>query len=197
MNQRTAQIDRTRQAILDAAIDTYLGEADPSELTMQNIADAAGVSHRTLYRYFPSRQELTNAIGKEMDRRTIEGGVWTEVTSFEVWTSGIEDVVAFGAAHREQLRRTLTLSLATGEYRTDRDEMYWELFQERFPHLDERTAREAFLCIRALLSAANVILMGERFDLSPDDLAPVIDFGVHALVEHITALDAAAAEASS
>jgi AcrR family transcriptional regulator len=197
MNQRASQIDRTRNAILDAAIDAYLGETDPSELTMQAIADAAGVSHRTLYRYFPSRRELVNAIGKEIDAQLAETGGWVEVDAFDTWISAVERAMAFGAIHREQLRRSLVLAVTSGDHRTDRDEMYWQLFQDRFPHLDEQTARQAFLCIRTLLSASNVILMGERFDLSPEELAPVIDFGVEALIGRVAELDGATTRASS
>ncbi len=63
MAERTNQVDRTRKAILDAATEIVFGTASPEEFTMQNVADAAGVSHRTLYRYFPSRAELINAVG--------------------------------------------------------------------------------------------------------------------------------------
>jgi AcrR family transcriptional regulator len=196
MNQRIAQIDRTRQAILEAAIDAYLSESDPTDLTMQAIADAAGVSHRTLYRHFSSRQALINAIGQAVDQRLVDTGTWNEITSFEAWTSRVDDVVAFGAAHRDQLRRGLALAIATGDHRTDRDEMYWEYFRERFPHLDDETARQSFVCLRSLLSAINVILVGERFDLSPDELAPAIGFGVETLLARITALDLAAREES-
>jgi AcrR family transcriptional regulator len=197
MNQRTAQIDRTRQAILEAAIDAYLSESDPTDLTMQTIADAAGVSHRTLYRHFSNRRELVNAIGRAVDQRLVDSGLWSEITSFEAWISGVDEVVAFGAAHRDQLRRGLALAVSTGDHRTDRDEMYWEFFRERFPHLDEESARQSFVCLRSLLSAVNVILMGERFDLSPDELAPAIGFGVETLIGRITEMDRAAAEASS
>jgi AcrR family transcriptional regulator len=197
MNQRVAQIDRTRQAILEAATDLYLSESDPTALTMQAIADAAGVSHRTLYRHFSSRQELINAIGQAVDQRLVDSGLWNEVTSFETWIGGVDEVVAFGAAHRDQLRRGLAIAIATGDHRTDRDEMYWDFFRARFPHLDDETARQSFVCVRSLLSAINVILMGERFDVAPDELAPTIGFGVQALLDRIAALDEAAQEASS
>lgn len=197
MNQRATQIDRTRNAILEAAIDAFLGETDPADLTMQALADAAGVSHRTLYRHFPSRKELVNAVGKEVDRKAAESGAWKEIESFDSWTQGVEQTVAFGAAHREQLRRSLAMSIATGEFRTDRDERYWDLFRERFPHLDDETARRAFLCIRTLLSASNVILMAERFGLAPDEMTPVIEFGVDTLLDRVAQMDESVEGASS
>ena len=48
---------------MEAASDFVFGTANPEEVTMQNVADAAGVPHRTVARYFSSRRELINSIG--------------------------------------------------------------------------------------------------------------------------------------
>lgn len=196
MNQRTAQIDRTRQAILDAALEAYLNSSDPSSLTMQALADSAGVSHRTLYRHFPSRNELVNEIGKLVDQRAAEEGGWQDPATFDEWVDGIEASMAFGAAHREQLRQGMIFGLGEGAYRTDRDEMYWGYFRERFPNLDDDTARQAFVCLRALHSSSNVVWLGERLDMSAEDLIPAVRFGVEVLIERIAEMDERAGEAS-
>jgi AcrR family transcriptional regulator len=53
--------DLTRQAILDAAVDLLETEG-MVELTMRAVARCAGMSERTLFRYFATRDELFDAI---------------------------------------------------------------------------------------------------------------------------------------
>ena len=195
MNQRTHQLDRTRKAILEAVTEMLIGSADPKEFTMQNVADAAGVSHRTLYRHFGSRQELINAVGAEYDARLAFSRDPLALRSFETWLADVGDIMAFGAANRDVLRRGLTASVATGVWRTDRDAGYWKLFRERFPRLDEATAREDFAALRHLLWATNAVLIGERFGLEAPRVAAGIERAARALVADITERDAAAAAA--
>src|SRR5262245_56007976 len=52
---------RARTAIIEAAADVLAREGNAS---MNQVARVAGVSRATLYRYFPSRDELINALGK-------------------------------------------------------------------------------------------------------------------------------------
>lgn len=191
MSPRTEQLERTRSDILEAAIDLLTSDVDPNELTMQSVADRAGVSHRTLYRHFADRQELIDAAARLWeDRLGVEG---PEVSDFGEWLAAIPVIVAFGDGHRDMLRRGTLLGVATGVWRSDRDARYWQMFRERFPHLDEETARQDFAMLRHCLGAANVLTVGERFGLSPEDLAIATRRTVDVLVAAISARDQAAA----
>lgn len=53
----------TRDRILDAARDLIL-QQHAAALTVAEIARAAGVSHRTVYRYFPTKEELIHAVAE-------------------------------------------------------------------------------------------------------------------------------------
>ncbi len=193
MNQRTQQIDRTRNAIIEAATDIVMNAVDPTEFTMQNVADAAGVSHRTLYRHFASREELINAVGAAIDTDLAYSKDPLTLGSFEAWLAGVAGTVAFGAANRDMMRRALSLGITTGQWRTDRDASYWELFRERFPHLGEGEAREDFAVLRHVLGASNAVLIGERFELEPVRTAAGIERAARALVANIAERNAAAA----
>jgi len=185
MNQRVNQLDRTRTAIIEAASEAIFGETDPGSLTMQALADAAGVSHRTLYRHFSSRKELINAVGARIDEDMADDVPAAVTDSFEAWVSQIAQVIAFGATHRETLRRGLVVGIAGSEFRSDRDDAYWSHFRDRFPNLGDVEARQDFVALRHLLGASNVILMGERFGLSPEQLVPVIERSVATLLADI------------
>jgi len=192
--KRTNQIDRTRQAILEAATEIVFGTASPEDFTMQNVADAAGVSHRTLYRYFPSRADLINGVGAAYDERLEESTPVNIVMSFDDWVGGVDQIIGFGSVHRETLTRALALTVVSGEFRTDRDDGYWGLFREEFPNLDVETAREDFAVLRHVLGAVNAILIGQRFDLETQQVADGVRRAVDALVADIRHRDDAAAE---
>lgn len=52
-NRREANKARTRDAVVRAATELLLTE-DPDKLTAEKVADAAGISRRTFFNYFPS-----------------------------------------------------------------------------------------------------------------------------------------------
>lgn len=53
---------RTRQALVDAALRIYARKG-VGELTLNELADEAGVSHGTIYNYFRTREEVLEAVG--------------------------------------------------------------------------------------------------------------------------------------
>jgi len=60
---REQHAEATRERIL-AAVAGLLERGDAEELTMPGVADAAGISLRTVYRYYPTREELLEAAGR-------------------------------------------------------------------------------------------------------------------------------------
>lgn len=64
-NERTASQEETRNALLDAA-ERLLGQFGYRRINVEDIATEAGLSRRTFYLYFSSKEEITLATG---DRR--------------------------------------------------------------------------------------------------------------------------------
>lgn len=58
---RAEQAAATRDRILDATVDLLQG-ADPGAFGMQEVADQAGVSVRTVYRAFPTKDDLLGGV---------------------------------------------------------------------------------------------------------------------------------------
>jgi AcrR family transcriptional regulator len=63
MNLRAQHAMATRERILGAVAD-LLEHGDAEELTVPAVAEASGVSLRTIYRYYPTREELLEAAGR-------------------------------------------------------------------------------------------------------------------------------------
>ena len=187
--KRTNQVDRTRTAIIEAAGEMLFGTSQPEDFTMQNVADAAGVSHRTLYRHFESREALINAVGKSYDA-DMAGSVPADILeSFQTWTDAVDGIVKFGRLHHDVLRKVTAFSVINGEWRSDRDEAYWRMFRAEFPHLDEAEARQDFAVFRHVLGAASAVMIGERFELEPDEVTAAMSRGVWALMADIRRRD--------
>src|SRR3954471_21443789 len=60
---REQHAQATRERIL-AAVADLLEEEELDELTMPAVAETSGVSLRTIYRYYPTREELLEAAGR-------------------------------------------------------------------------------------------------------------------------------------
>jgi AcrR family transcriptional regulator len=65
---RDEQAAETRQRILDAAI-VQIADETAAGLTIPTVAHRAGVAVRTVYRYFPTKEDLLQAVGAEFDDR--------------------------------------------------------------------------------------------------------------------------------
>lgn len=64
---RAENAERTRVRIIDAVVD-LVGSRGDCDFTMPEVAAASGVSLRTLYRYFPSREHVVDAVAAVGDR---------------------------------------------------------------------------------------------------------------------------------
>ncbi len=62
---RDRQMAQTRELILDA-VTTLLGDRRADEVTTRDIAAAAGVSERTVYRHFPDRTALLDGLSQRL-----------------------------------------------------------------------------------------------------------------------------------
>lgn len=69
---RDRQKELARSAILDALADEVV-EHGANNVSLQAVADRAGVSHRTLYNYFDGRDALIDALMAEVASAGLEG----------------------------------------------------------------------------------------------------------------------------
>jgi AcrR family transcriptional regulator len=98
---RTRQSAVARNAILDAWV-RHLVAGDADDVAMEDLAREAGVSRRTLYRYFPSRDELLRRSGEWIQAELL--GLPIDV--------GPEGIVASFRAASERMRRRPELARA-------------------------------------------------------------------------------------
>ena len=90
----TPKSERTRGSILRSAR-KLLEQAGSGDWTMEDVAEEAGVTRMTVYRYFPSRTELLMQTVRHIDEVEGSASRFEEVYQSE---SGIEALVAWARA---------------------------------------------------------------------------------------------------
>jgi len=86
---------RSREAILDAARALLLRDR---RATMQEIAEAARVGRTTIYRYFPTRRDLEQALAERAQQPATSGVTGSEVERPQVLIDGRSAAPWFGGA---------------------------------------------------------------------------------------------------
>jgi AcrR family transcriptional regulator len=95
-----ADARRNRRTVLDAAVALL---AERPQATMQEVADASGLGRTTVYRHFPRRQDLIDALFQEVLReaaQTVEDALRTATTPRELMRDLGERIIAIGDRYR-------------------------------------------------------------------------------------------------
>jgi AcrR family transcriptional regulator len=109
-NERVQQKGRTRRALLEAAVQLVTAGAQP---TVAEVADAAAVSRRTAYRYFPTQEQMLVDAALEGVRgimaEAIEGsdGARPDIENVEARLDRAVKALQQSAVANEQLLRTM------------------------------------------------------------------------------------------
>jgi len=183
----TRHAEATREAILGAAGDLFL-ERKIDGFSIQEVADRAGLAHRTVYRYFPTRQELLHATVQHL-APGMDEEPFSEVSTVEEWIDAVGAHLAFIEANLEVVRGLMVAALASDEvlrsdqHLRDRDAHRWEVFRRQFPHLPEGEARRTFATVRHLTSPVSYVFLRLRFGMSPAEATETIQSGASQIVE--------------
>jgi AcrR family transcriptional regulator len=147
---RVRQAEVARKAIMEALV-RHLEAGDADDLSMEDLARDAGVSRRTLYRYFPSRTRLLEAAGEwiraEVLELPIEIGPEGLSASFRAATSRLQRKPRLARA----LLRTETGRVVRSGYRGERVEAIRRAVATEAPgapdpELERAAAVLAYLC---------------------------------------------------
>jgi AcrR family transcriptional regulator len=180
---RQEQTDRTRQRILDAAAELF-GSARPADLTIPVVAERAGVSLRTVYRYFPTKEALLDCVVAAGSERTR--------AAFAPGTVHLDDLAAIvpqlwaELMERPGFARAQHLTPAGWELRRirsqDRRAEIAAILRAAGIKLDRPD--EARLCalLSALLSSAMMLDLTDLAELEVDEAARTAAFAMKAVI---------------
>lgn len=178
---RSVHRDDTRRVILESFLQ-LLDDESPLTVSMPDVASRAGVSVRTLYRYFPNKDALLvganewfSARAQQMIGNRMVGlddlGVYLE----NVWTAFAENIAAVRVQHT---------SAGGREFRARRTESTRQTIDAALPDtIPEARRADVVDLVAALASSSMFLELVERFGHTPADAAALTSRLVHLLVD--------------
>lgn len=176
----------TRRAILEA-VAAEIAESGLTGFSIQGVADRAGVTHRTVYNYFPTREALNDAFAEHVEAVLAEQGF-----AHAERGAGVDDLprllgqlysaVGDAAAH---LRAYVMMTVATGKAARvfrDRSRKMEKLIDEELGPLDPGVARLVTAAVRMFFSSAGWFLLSNHHGLSPEEAGRASEWAVKTLL---------------
>ena len=178
---------RTRRAILDAMVDVIM-ETDGIGFSVQAVADRAGVTHRTIYNHFPTREALCDGFSDYVDELLGASAGWTEepawsLASLPMIVEGLYQTLAL----RDRYARAYVM-LMIGNRRPMSAWRKRSLMAEKLIAREQSgqiplTPRQVTAVIRMFVSTMGWHLLTEQCGLSTDEAAAASAWATRALLD--------------
>jgi AcrR family transcriptional regulator len=179
--------DKQRRTILEALAEVVKREGVHA-FSVQQVADEAGLSHRTVYRYFPTREDL------------LEGLVHYYEDYVRDFNPPPPDELLVLSSHVGQLFRRFEQypnecsvgaigSLVLGKQlsnRATRDEQIFEVVRKAMPPEHDVSPREAGAIIRYLANSLTWIVLRQQLGLSEDETVRAVEWALDTLAANLT-----------
>lgn len=179
---RNQQAKQLRSAVLDAVIARLASKA-PDDISMAEIAELAGISLRTLYRYFPDRASLLQSAGEHL---YLNLGVPVDVAEPKDISKSFREA-ARRLADRPRLTRALVKTgagqVARSGVRRKRVDAIRAALEPATAGLDRDLARRATALITHLCSATSWVSVADESGLSDADAQAAVSWGIDTLID--------------
>jgi AcrR family transcriptional regulator len=178
---REQQAEFTKQLLLEAARQVLL-ENDPDDFSMPKVAKAAGVSYRTMYRYFPSRQALLNEFSAWISEQHVNSQIEDD-DEFESIGDYIRRLFGIFDANAQDFQAAARLSsgyLRAADHEA-RTVQFRAWFDEQFPDLDPYAGDAAFAVLRFLIGHHAWYAVRQRYGFEDGKTGDAIAWAVDEL----------------
>jgi AcrR family transcriptional regulator len=167
--------------------------------SIQDAADRAGVTQRTIYRYFRSREALIDAVGERYEAWLIEQGA-TDPETIEEALAQIEKLFRL-VDQSPDIVRANALRVLTGGDRTtpsrQRTERWRRTFEASLPHLAREEVEPLFAICRTLTGSLGWYLLTSQFGLSGEQAGRAVRRVVEVVIADLRRQEEAAARAAA
>lgn len=186
---RARQVAQTRREILDALAAEII-ESGMLGLSMQRVADRAGVTHRTLYNHFPTREALSDAFAVHVEEVLAELGAHapeteTDLAGFPAMAGRFHELLG---AHAPHIRAYVMMTMATGapaQVFRNRSKKFQKLIEGELGPLEPGVARLVTSAIRLFVSSAGWHLLTEHHGLTGEESGRVSEWAVRVLLDAV------------
>ena len=179
---RQQQVKQLRIAVLEAVI-AKLESTAPGDVSMADIARTAGVSLRTLYRYFPTRVALLQSAGEYLYDSL---GVPVDIAEPEDISRSFSEAARRLAARPKLTRaliRTGAGQAARSAIRTQRVNAIRSTLEPATAGLDADLAKGATALIAHLCSATSWVSIADESGLSDAEAQRAVSWAIDMLID--------------
>lgn len=174
----------TRERIL-AAVAELLERGKPEDFTVPGVAEASGVSLRTIYRYYPTRDELLEAAGRWIGDELLEHPYPRDLDEVaDLFEVGCRDF-----DKRPGLVRTMALSQlgqsVRGYRRRERLEAIGRALREEVGGVGEQQLRSAEAVLAYLHNMLAYTTLREESGLSGEETGQAIAWAIRTLIKDL------------
>lgn len=183
----------TRERIVAAVVKVILDEGVHA-FTVQNVADKAGVSHRTVYRHFATREDLLDALSDWLHASVLEAGLPppTEISAVSAHVGPLfEQFARMRDAMRASVIAAVALGYQTGSQRRS-SSAFEEMAERAFPHLPREEVHDAAAVLRTLVSRYAWYVLDVDLKVESARAARGVTWAVATLVQDLKRRDEAA-----
>jgi AcrR family transcriptional regulator len=174
--------DDVRERIVDAVLDLMATES-PIGTSMPAVAERAGISVRTLYRYFPNKDELQRYAASWLDRRVLAamddrpvGVSSTREYLRRMWDEFADSLLAVHVQHGTPEGRQMRLArLPVGRARVDR---------ALPPAIHGQRRADVVDLIVALCSSSMFVELVDRMGHDPVEAADLVVDLIELIIDH-------------
>lgn len=175
----------TRELILETFARMAV-EDGPRDVSIQQVADRAGIAHRTFYRHFPNRQALIDELAEWLVERGIERGQMQSIDTIEELPEAVvANAVAFDR-DAEMIKALVLITWESGQMSDIQQRRTDETHDALAPltaDLSPDHARAVSSLIRYLYSSRTWLAMREEFGLSGAQSGPVIAWAIQLMLD--------------
>jgi len=193
---RERQAQQVRIAVLDAAI-SELENRGADDVSMADVANAAGISLRTLYRYYPDRTSLLQAVGEHLYGSL---GVPFDISGPDAISASFREA-ASRLSTRPQIARALVQSTAGRSIRSavrgERIDAVRKALKPLTDELDAETASWAAAVITHLCGAASWVLIAGESGMDDADAQRAVSWAIDSLISTLNEKTSASHSPSS
>jgi AcrR family transcriptional regulator len=195
LNSRKRQV--TRDLILDALAEV-IAEKGLDGFSVQDVADKAGLSHRTVYRIFDSREALIDGSRKMFEEWAAEKGIGMP-TDLDAVPERCEELYRALDERAELAAAGAIYDSTRGaqqqpESRRERTQRMQRMLEERFPTLPEEEIIRAGSIIRLMFSGLTWHTLNSQYGLPGSRSGPYVRWAIEVLIAELRRREAEIAQ---
>jgi len=178
--------EATRDIILRAAADIVASRGIHA-FTVQQVADRAGISHRSVYRYFPTREALVEGLYTFAEQLALPWASNLTPVLEDVPVLAVNPFVMFDG-EPNIIRASVMARLTTGyqpHARIKRTKGFEAGLRLLMPNLDTQEFRRTFALLRLLVSSNAWLIFREDFGLSGEEMTKAVSWATGVLIQDL------------